>query len=258
MKEMYFWGLIIILLSTVAVPEIFASETRIFVFAGQSNMANLGKREDLPDDLKEAPRNVVFWGKKDSAYGLELSFAHEISRAFPHDRIVIVKYAYGSTSMNGWSKDWEREKGDREQDRLVSHYAVLMKLVEEVMKAEKGGKVEAFLWMQGEADRSRSVDEFVELFKKRVAEFREGLKSNDLPFIYGRLHDKLPGGKNPREAQAKAEKLLANAVMVDLDGCETGKDNTHFTGKGVLEVGRRFAKAYLERFHNESKGNTKK
>src|SRR5687767_388175 len=91
----------IVLLGTEA-PAAQEARTKVFILAGQSNMVGRGTFADLPSELKSVPKNVAFFASNKPAdfasfpqFGPEVSFAHEISKAFPKDTILIIKNASG-------------------------------------------------------------------------------------------------------------------------------------------------------------------
>ena len=87
---------------------------KAFILAGQSNMRGWGDSAKLPKDLQQGndrvlmfedekwqtlkPHSLVFelqrsHGLREFHFGPEISFAHELAKAFPSERVGIIKYA---------------------------------------------------------------------------------------------------------------------------------------------------------------------
>jgi hypothetical protein len=67
----------------------------------------------------------------------------------------------------------------------------------------------------------------------------------------GEQHDdenaeRYPAAGEVRRAQAGAERLIAAARMVSTTGISKLDDRRHYDTEGRIELGRRFARAYLE------------
>jgi len=87
---------------------------KVFILAGQSNMVGWGNSKELPDALRtgddrvlmfengkwqplkpfrKATKNQEKFGMTEFSFGPEIAFAHEISKAWPDERIGIIKLA---------------------------------------------------------------------------------------------------------------------------------------------------------------------
>ncbi|MBN1673812.1 MAG: hypothetical protein JXR37_22380 [Kiritimatiellae bacterium] len=249
--------------ATVAWPALSraagaAPRPLVFILAGQSNMVGAGK--ELEDELRKLPPNVEFHsrGKGDGTkreqfmkrFGPEATFAQAISHAFPDRRIVLVKHAKGGTSLLAWAPDWDPEVADRTKNRDAGPlYAPLMALVKKAV-GDRDVEYGAVLWMQGERDAGfpAAAKEYGRHFAALIARFRKDLNAPDLPFIYGQVNPPpaYKGRDAVRAAQAATEEAISHTKMVQTDGLSKWQDNLHYDSEGQLELGRRFAKAYLE------------
>jgi hypothetical protein len=85
---------------------------------------------------------------------------------------------------------------------------------------------------------------------------RTELNAPDLILLLG-VNTRFGNGKNPFmpkviDAQKEVAAALPRARYVDTAGAETlPPTHTHFTAKGTLEVGRRFAEALLSAEHHQ-------
>ncbi len=217
---------------------------KVFVLIGQSNM--VGKRcleKDLPAELKNAQENVLFFdGKKwvpikpgvteRKGYGPELSFGNVISGKLGGP-IGIIKHSVGGTSLY---KDWN-PKDKR------SLYAQLVKKVEDGAE-QQPLEVAGVLWIQGGADSKEKgpADAYAENLSAFIQTMRKEFHSPDMAWVTGRSNAvRFPFNKPVRTAQMECRE--ARYTWVDMDDIELGPDKLHYTGKGMVEVGKRCAEA---------------
>jgi lysophospholipase L1-like esterase len=126
-------------------------------------------------------------------------------------------------------------------------------LVEPIQK-RYGDDVEivGVLWAQGGRDGryEKAAGQYEQNLKKIIAAFRKDLGNPELPFILAHTVDAqgkgFPYMDQVRAAQERIAKTDPRSVLVSSEGLSTKRDNVHFDTKGQLELGRRFAKAYLE------------
>ena len=88
---------------------------RVFLLAGQSNMAGAGLFKELTEAEKIPPNKVKIWSKgawyslgpgfsaNEGRFGPELAFSRAMQKAYPKDDIYLIKKASGGTSMH---KHW--------------------------------------------------------------------------------------------------------------------------------------------------------
>ena len=82
-----------------------------------------------------------------------------------------------------------------------------------------------------------------------VDALRSDLDDQELPFIFGQVDlppDRYPATAQVRAAQQAAAPLISGAVMVSTEGLAKRPDDLHYDTAGQLELGRRFARAYIE------------
>ena len=251
--------------------------TRVFVFAGQSNMEGADSKVADVDRFPPfrgvtTPRNDVrFWhviGREDKAdskgwvplqpvrdmVGPELVFARDVTEATEGD-IAIVKVAAGGTHLGG---DWNPENPSG-----FKMYPLLLKTVRAAMAdlEERGFDpvLEGFFWHQGENDMFE--ESYLRNYGENLAEFltrvRTDLEAPNLRFYVGELCTKTIWGMDlrPRMADiargqraATAADPLAEYVPTSHVGVEIGGGvglHYHYGTLGQLEHGANYAAAYL-------------
>ncbi len=247
----------------------------LFLLSGQSNMAGNGFLPDLPKTSEyEAYRlplkNVSIWNAKTKEwtlfeitdrFGPEVGFAHTLSKALPDTHIGIVKYARGGTSMDKWHPESKKKL----YPRLLADFWDAKNSVPEA-------PLVAMLWHQGESDSSSK--EVAMAYKGKLLQYiafiRKDTKVPDLLFLCGQVN---PGNSFRGRSRwgyvdivrkAQEEINLANTAVVKTDDCEKNayiggeagtseeklikknEDNVHYSAKGQIKMGKRFAETYLE------------
>lgn len=259
---------------------------KAFILAGQSNMRGWGDSAKLPQELRQGHDRVLMFedgkwqtlkphspafelqqshGLHEFHFGPEISFAHAMADAFPDERIGIIKFAAGGSSILSWKPDWRREDAEKiEQGGRGSLYE---KLITKVKQAQASDDIEivGFLWQQGARDMTRedTAKAYLDNLKSLVAAVRKDTGFDDMIFLYGSyrtgtapddLTDMVPkkmkGGRAWAQwvikAQADAEREIPNARMVIVRDLESHPKNPHFNTPGQLALGRLFADSYLK------------
>lgn len=183
-------------------------------------------------------------------FGPEFGFVRRLREIQPERRLAILKVAFSGTGMRtDWNKD---DPGDG-----CACYRALVSEMQRSIAAGKQRGIEfqprAFLWVQGESD-ANAVD--ASNYAKALAAMIDGVRleisAPDLPAFIG-VNVHFGNGKNqfmPLVVEAQ-KSIAANDAgrcrYVDTNGAETLlPSRTHFTTRGTLDVGRRFADALVE------------
>lgn len=245
---------------------------KVFILAGQSNMAGQGDPSELPAEFQKHPDNVLMpipprdrkgrprtdlvpFAPFPERFGPEVGFAHAMAEAWPDQKIVLIKKAIGGTSALAWAPDWTRERAAVTQnERNGPLYQNLMEQLVEPIRKRYGDDVEVagVLWAQGGRDGryEQSAKEYEQNLKKIIAAFRKDIGKPELPFILAHTVDAPPRGfphiAQVRAAQERIAKADPHSALVSSEGLSRNKDNVHFDTKGQLELGKRFAEAYLK------------
>ena len=251
--------------------------TRVFIFAGQSNMegadSNINRVDSFPpfEGLGQEQSDVLFsynLGRND-AYtsegwvrlrsvnqwvGPELSFVREI-RKYVDSPIAIIKCAVGGTTLG---EDWNPD-----QPGGFMLYPKALKLVRdslaELTKRDIRFRVEGLMWHQGENDMFN--DDYRASYGDHLSRFiqcwRRDLGISDLRIYVGELHCKSVWGMDNRQRMyelSQGQKAACgrderveyvpnnhNGMTIDQ---RTGL-HYHFGTLGQLGHGMEYAKAYL-------------
>ncbi len=228
-------------------PAVWAKD-RLIILAGQSNMMGRGKTSELPATYKTTPTNVKYFYQgrehalaKFAWFGPEVSFAHDVARAFPKDTIILVKQAASGSLIQQWQPGQALYQG-------------LLRQVGFATKAEGEGQVDAILWMQGESDAQSTIGvakQYGQRFETLATHLRQDLGAPNSLFLYGQVNLEHPDHTTTiaavRKQQQDAQRQLPHALMVSTDGLGKQADGIHYNAAGQMELGKRFAKAYLQR-----------
>ena len=239
---------------------------QVFILAGQSNMVGVGAKEllSLPKEMQAAQESVLFaeyWADDfkpllpKNNIGPEVSFGYEMSKALKK-KIALAKLAVGGTSIE---VDWNPSEYNKEKS-IGSLYKRLTEYVSSLKSKHKNIKIVGLLWMQGEADsryHAKSVDQYKLKLEKLIDNFRKEFDSPDMFFICGRINTPAdwPYRKNVRDAQESIKKK--GYAWIDCDDLELGPDKLHFTLKGQVEIGKKYAEKMLTLMGKTSKVKVK-
>jgi hypothetical protein len=233
---------------------------KIFILAGQSNMVGSGQSDELPAEYQTPPDNVRVFSrqgklvplKPQGRFGPEVSFSHALAKAWPNETIVIVKVAVGGTSALAWSPTWSADKAKITQnEKQGALYDRLMTQVNALLKQEQG-EVVAMLWAQG--GRDARYEEAAKAYKanlnKIIDAVRRDLKKPKLPFLLAKTVDappaRFPHIETVRAAQEEISKEVPFTKLISSERLAKHRDNIHFNTEGQIELGKRFAKAFVE------------
>jgi len=240
-----------IMLPTVPDKENF----KVFLLAGQSNMAGRGEVTD--DDRTVHPRvlmlakdgswqfavDPVHYDKKIAGVGLGRSFAIELAERDKDITIGLIPAAVGGSPIAMWEPGAFYEKTDSHPyDDAIARAKLAM----------KSGTLSGILWHQGESD---SKPENWPVYKDKLvalaARFRKDLDTPDVPFIIGQLgrFEAKPWTEERtriNEAHVEAAKEISHAGFVSSFGLTSKEDNTHFNTESLHEFGKRYARRYIQ------------
>ena len=251
----------LLLFVPAAHAEAADGKLKVFILAGQSNMAGQGQADELSEEFKQPLANVfvpvprtggLMPYKPQGRIGPEASFAHELAKAWPGEKIVLVKLAIGGTSALAWSPEWTAEKAKLTgNERQQSLYKRLMEQVQQLLE-NQDAEVVGMLWAQGgrDAKYEAAAAEYAANLTAIITAVRKDLDRPKLPFIFARTPDLPPRGfphvDQVRAAQQQVAKQVPQTRLILTDDLSQRGDDTHFDTVGQIEQGRRFAKAFFE------------
>ena len=228
----------------------------VFLLLGQSNMVGSGRTADLGYDVRW-PSSVRYFdrqGEKDvlqgNRFGPEISMATRFAQVFAGREVRLLKVAVGGTSLLDWAPQWDSTRaaitGNAWAGPMYTHAIEAL----DSLRAAEEVYVAAAFWMQGERD-ARFADvgrDYYGRLDTLITSLRSDVGRDDLPFILGIVNpppERYPAEEDVRAAQRRAAEEIAGVVLVDTDDISKWDDRLHYDSEGNLELGRRFAEAYL-------------
>lgn len=226
----------------------------IFLLVGQSNMAGRGKVAE--EDRRPHPR-VLALNQKNQwvpavdplhfdkprivGVGLGRTFGIEIAKAHPDITIGLVPCAVGGSPIASWEPGGEhKQTGTHPYDDCLQRAKLAL----------KDGVLAGILWHQGESDASAErAKVYEEKLHALIARFRKEFAAPDVPFIAGQMGQFRPWSdakKMVDAAHRSLPKQLPHTAFVSSDGLKHKGDKTHFDAASYRELGRRYAKAFLD------------
>ena len=207
----------------------------VYLLIGQSNMSGRAKltpedQTPLPhcyllngDDQWEAARNPLnrysTIGKGAGMQKLNPGAGFAPAMLEPGISIGLVVNARGGSKIDQW------KRGSRFYNEALRR----------ANEARKTGTLTGILWHQGESD-SGMPDGYLDKLAKLVADLRKDLKTPDLPFVAGQVHD-VPA---INDQIAKLPQTVPHTGVASSEGLKT-MDRWHFDRESMLILGRRYA-----------------
>ncbi|MCC9609436.1 sialate O-acetylesterase [Blastopirellula sp. JC732] len=229
---------------------------QLFLLVGQSNMAGRGKVEAQDKEVNPRVLTLNKGGQWAPAVdplhfdkpgivgvGLGRTFGLEIAKANPDVTIGLIPCAVGGTPIEHWVP------GAYDPPTKTHPYDDMLPRAK---KALESGTLCGILWHQGEGDANPTRSKVYEKnLTELVARLRKELNAPDVPFIIGQLgqFEARPWNENTHavdNAQRHYAETHDNAAFVSSDGLNHKGDNVHFDAASYRELGKRYAKAYLE------------
>lgn len=223
----------------------------VILMGGQSNMVGQGKLADL--DSLNFP-NVIYYDfglsaglqQEPKKFGPEVGLSKILQEDFPNKKFILIKYAIGGSSLLDWSPNYDPEKA-----KITGHpefgnmYKRFLKLTDSLTGGNQV-KIEAVLWMQGERDARipEAGNDYYTNFKTLITSLRKDVNRPEVPFLFGKVNppaDRYPALDTVVTAQIQISQELPNTYLIHTDGLEKWEDKVHYSSKGQLELGTRFA-----------------
>ena len=290
--------LIVCQVLSVRVSHAAEKETvRLFFLGGQSNMEGHGLNADLPDLLSVAHENIwIFhgnpaedesptgglglWAKLTPGHGAgfrsdgttnnlshrfgpEVAFAQRISQLYPGEKIALIKYARGGSSIDSRAA---REYGSWEMDYLgetgINQFDHFLKTVDSALQAndiDGNGVMDelipcGIIWMQGESDATMTEDiarSYYANLKRLMDLMRATFRNDDLAVVIGKISDS--GLENDGKVWIHAELVQSaqeayvrnhtNAAIVRDTRNYRYSDPYHYDSQAYMDLGKKFAEA---------------
>lgn len=282
-------------------PGAMCADYMVYFVGGQSNAVGLGYARDLPTDERgEVEGAVIYSGRMlgdgepgggvglwspltpgfgsgfktdgetntlSGRFGPELSLARRLRELRPDERVAIIKYAKGGTSLDvRVRRDWGTwDPDDREPFpagigiNQYDHALATIARATSVRDIDGDGEPDRLIpagivWMQGEADSTTEAT--AEAYEANVAAMlellRAALRADELPVAVGWITDsgtaaggepRRPYSERVRAAQAAVCEKDPTATLITATDGYAFSDPSHYDSAGYLDMGRRFAEA---------------
>jgi hypothetical protein len=232
-----------------------ATPTKLYIIAGQSNaVGQYAYNGQLPSSLQTSQDNVSVYcdsswqtltpglGATTSEFGPEVTFGHDIAAAYPNEKIGLIKYAVGATSL------WEDWKAGETAATSGPQYLGLLQAIENALSSLGTGEtpqIAGIVWMQGESD---AIEGHGAQYGANLANFikqlRADLEQPDLEFAIGQIHHNWPG--DPLDVmQAQTAVCAADPLTHFVFTDDLSTYSRHYDAAGQMELGSRFAAALV-------------
>lgn len=212
-----------------------ADTIKLYFLGGQSNMDGYGYSKELPKHLSKtfddvwifhgnpapdedrtggegswqklrpghgtgfsANQEVNQWSER---FGVELSFAHQLQRLYPDDKIALIKYSRGGTSIDSlvagkfgsWEVDYQGQNGLNQFDHFLT--TVKNAVTDQDINDDGTRDVlvpQGIIWMQGESDAAHTeaiAAQYYQNLKRLMDQIRAAFWTDDLPIVIGKISD---------------------------------------------------------------------
>lgn len=247
-----------VLFSSVWAITPAVAATKVFLLAGQSNMA--GHETGLPVATYTVTQPVKYWNSSNDGWvnlvpgfgcttndiGPEVGFGYALHNSvFPNDDIYLVKYGQDSTSLAGpWNPDGSGSAYNTFKTRVETALASL---------SGQSPTIAGMIWMQGESDATNlsSAAAYAANLKALIAKVRADFHASNMPFVVGRITDLsvyegFPGVADVRMAQETVPAAVGHASWINTDNLDMNPAAPgHYSAAGQIELGMRFANALV-------------
>lgn len=278
-----------------------AADYRVYYLGGQSNMDGYGYVDQLsPEQAAEVAGVMIYHGnmapdaqpvdgrgrwdtlkaghgvgfssdgtenKLSNRFGVELTFARKLQALHPDEKIALIKYSRGGTSIaieaarnfGCWDPDFNTGDGDGAGINQYDHFLATIKGATAVQDIDGDGEADRLIptgivWMQGESDAAwdEEVAKRYEANLKRLMDLiRAALREDDLPVAIGRISDSGNDGDGKvwdwgdivRQAEADFVTKDGSAALVTSTDNYGYSDPWHYDSPGYLDLGEKFAEA---------------
>ena len=244
------WLLILCILATETRTM---AATKVFLLAGQLNMAGEGTAANLPSPYNTPQTDVHFWnssqwvslqggfgdGSSGTLFGPEVTFGYTLRQLFPKDDIYLVKYGLTSTSL---AVQWNPNgSGACYNTFKTTANAALANL----SVADKSPTVAGMIWMQGENDALNATyaAAYAENLSNLIARVRSDFSTPEMPFVAGRILSCYGTQTNSdlvRNALMTVPGQVGHGSWINTDDLPLAFTG-HYGTDGQIEIGIRFA-----------------
>jgi len=298
MLQKIFLFCLIGIVSSSGISQNLEKETiRLFFLGGQSNMEGHGLNPELPDSLSGIIENVwIFHGhpvgdgnhkgglgkwdklkpgngagftsdavsnKLSHKFGPEVSFGKKLEDLYPGEKIALIKYARGGSSIDSEAAreygSWEIDYRGADGINQFDHFLITLKGALNTKDIDGNGIEDVLvpsgiIWMQGESDATISEDiarRYYANLKRLMDLIRAAFREDDLAVVIGKISDSgldnngktWRYGELVQHAQEEYVRKDRNAAIVRDTKNYEYSDPWHYDSEGYIDLGIKFAEA---------------
>lgn len=237
----------------------------LVLMGGQSNMVGSGKKEDIDQQASLIPSHISYINfgytaglKQQSAttFGPEIGISQALSKVFPDQPFILLKYAVGGASLLDWAPNYSKEKAEITGNaRFGNLYEKFFRQIDSVMALYEPLPI-ALLWMQGERDARipEAGKDYAKNMEALISAFRKRIGHQQLPFIMGVVNppsERYQAASTVQQAQREIAQKLPEVYAFETEGLEKWKDNLHYNSQGQLDLGERYGEILIEVLNKE-------
>lgn len=269
---------------------------RLFYLGVQSNMDGYGFNSELPDTLTTGFDDVWIYhgnpaddgnesgglglwaplqpghgvgfssdGSKNAysnRFGMELSFVKALKALYPNEKIALIKYSKGGTSIDQRAADefgaWDPEYDENNGINQYDHFLTTVRGALANTDIDGDGIEEilipsGILWMQGESDAVFTEEiaaDYYQNLSHLLGLIRASFHNDDIPIVLGKISESWKGengkvwtyGELIQHAQEKFVRKDQQAAIVRDTRFYNYADPWHYDSDGYIRMGKDFAR----------------
>ena len=208
--------------------------------------------------------------KLSERFGIELSFAAALQQKYPNDKIAIIKYSCGGTSLDSvaesfgnWEPDYHGKYGINQYD----HFLTTLRNANRKCDIDGDGindnlVPQGIVWMQGESDAENNKEvalRYYDNLSRLMDLIRAALLVDDLPVVLGEISDSGNADDGHvwdyleivQQAQAQFVASDKHAALVTSTRNYSYSDRYHYNSEGFIDLGEKFAEALIFLIENQ-------
>ena len=247
---------------------------KAFILLGQSNMVGFAKQSEYHEEYQQVISNPNVlrltpegWTETQFQFknGPEISFAYEMSRAFPGETIGIIKVAIGGTGIRAFLPEWNQKLAGKDARKGPIYKDQILIAIQKAKQTCPQIEFAGVLWKQGGADMKKKelAKGYNDCLGLIISELRKDTGVKDLPLFvstYASLVEVKKVKADPTsypkpkrvaawdviEAHNKAQDEIPFTRVVVHGALPCIADGIHFNTAGQTTLGKMYAEEYLK------------
>jgi hypothetical protein len=242
---------------------------KVFILAGQSNMAGWAPTTGLPLNLTQIQNDAIIWddgnvnaskvkqwlnlgtdfGGDTCYFGPELNFGRTMADSLSGVgvKVALIKYSAGGTDLyNEWRPPGSGGITGNRYKNLLN----IIKMALDSLPGQYTPEIAGIVWMQGESDGTNAywATAYQTNLTNLIADLRNDEKKPELPFVAGMVH--LSPDWIFADVVRHAETIVAykdsTVGIFETQDLPLGGDSAHYQTAAMVEVGKRSAQTMLQ------------